>query len=292
MKQVLSLLLLLSFFEINAQDLITLRDGGVIKVIVKEVSKEVVKYNKWGNKTETIYARDKNDIAQIKYVDGRIEKFEVEKQEIDPLTVIAVPKNTSPDKKQTTEVVGVSLPVKKDTNKVSSQTNQLPSSIPKNTRMEEIKAFQEGASYLSSTYSFPSGFTVYGLNYEYGVSDEFGVGIGVDYASVPITVPYFGYNYYGTYVNYYDDRITGWGIRANFSYHFAKLLQVSGFDIIPSLSVGKTFISGYNTKVSLDGGLGLKYFVTPKFGLGVNISFGISPSSKANPGISMTFRLK
>ncbi len=289
MKLLFTTILILSSIIVKAQDVITLRSGGTIKAVVKEISKEV-KYKQWANKTGPLYSILKKDIAQIKFMNGLVEIFEAEKSPViaPPATQPIVSTPTTPVQQPMPVVTPIPKPTpepaKAETVETYVQANQLPPPIPRRgSSSASGTAFAEGASFLSANVSFPSGYTIYGLNYEYGVSDEFGVGFGAAHASVPIYV----YSYYGSYY----DNLSAWAVSADASYHLSKVMSTDRFDLIPTLSLGKAFISGYTTDVILSGQMGARYFVTEKVAMGANISFGISKSSTATAGISVTFRL-
>lgn len=80
MKKLLSLLLWLSPFLINAQDVITLKNGNEINVKVTEVTSEEVKYKK--SDSSPIYSLKKNEVFMIKYKDGTKDVFTGETKSI------------------------------------------------------------------------------------------------------------------------------------------------------------------------------------------------------------------
>lgn len=78
----LSLLLLSIGINIHAKDVIVLRNGGIINGIVTEVSTTEVKFKKASNPNGPIYIMDKNEVLSVKYENGEIDKFEINKENI------------------------------------------------------------------------------------------------------------------------------------------------------------------------------------------------------------------
>jgi ribosomal protein L21E len=68
-------LFLASLSTASAQDVIFLRTGDEVKVVVKEVTETSVKYNKFDNKTGPVYSVDKDEVMMIKYENGSKDVF-------------------------------------------------------------------------------------------------------------------------------------------------------------------------------------------------------------------------
>lgn len=77
MKKIISILgmILILCCTINAQDIITTKNGNEIKVIVTKVAANVVEYKKWTNQNGPIYEMNKKDIFMIKYKNGEKDVF-------------------------------------------------------------------------------------------------------------------------------------------------------------------------------------------------------------------------
>lgn len=67
MKLIVTTFFLFCFFTSKAQDIIVLRDGSELKVIVKEILQDQVKYKKLNNQTGPSYSLGKIKIFKIKY---------------------------------------------------------------------------------------------------------------------------------------------------------------------------------------------------------------------------------
>ena len=75
MKYLLLFSLILSFFKLSAQDIISTNDGKEIQVIVSEIGINEVKYKRFDNKEGPSYTILKSQIIKIKYKNGQIENF-------------------------------------------------------------------------------------------------------------------------------------------------------------------------------------------------------------------------
>lgn len=62
-------------FSVNAEDIISLRNGDIIKVIVNEITQTEIKYRKASNPNGPMYTIDKNDVLSILYNNGEKENF-------------------------------------------------------------------------------------------------------------------------------------------------------------------------------------------------------------------------
>jgi len=81
MKKIFILTIVVFSFScsvIKAQDLISKKDGSIIKVKISEINEESVKYKKFDNLDGPMYTIDKTSINSINYANGEIEKFESE----------------------------------------------------------------------------------------------------------------------------------------------------------------------------------------------------------------------
>lgn len=75
----LCLLLLLAFLFISvfADDVLVLRNGDIINVVVKEITQTEIKYQKANNLNGPVYTISKTDAISVKYANGETEKFDV-----------------------------------------------------------------------------------------------------------------------------------------------------------------------------------------------------------------------
>ena len=75
MKNILFIVIFLSFKILSAQDIIVLNSADEIKSRVVEITQDQVKYKKWSNLNGPIYSANKVDIFVIKYQNGEKEIF-------------------------------------------------------------------------------------------------------------------------------------------------------------------------------------------------------------------------
>ncbi len=84
MKQLLLLFLCFTFVEqIQAQDIIILKNGDEIKARVIEVLPDIIRYKKIENETGPLYSENKANVFMIKYQNGTKDVFE-QQQVISP----------------------------------------------------------------------------------------------------------------------------------------------------------------------------------------------------------------
>jgi hypothetical protein len=81
MRLILFLIGVFNFLTSFSQDVISKKDGSMIKVKVTEIIDDVVKYKKFDNLDGPTYNLEKSEIVQIKYINGSIDKFEDDKIE-------------------------------------------------------------------------------------------------------------------------------------------------------------------------------------------------------------------
>jgi len=77
-------LLVLSNGLVFSQDVIIFKNGDEVKAKVKEVSTDVVKYNKWDNREGPLYSTGKSDIFMIKYQNGTKDVFNDYQKNVKP----------------------------------------------------------------------------------------------------------------------------------------------------------------------------------------------------------------
>lgn len=70
------LILLASVMTVNAQDVITLKNGETVEAKVLKVGVNQVEYKKWANQNGPTYTAKVTNISSITYMDGRKESFE------------------------------------------------------------------------------------------------------------------------------------------------------------------------------------------------------------------------
>ncbi|MEY4926602.1 MAG: hypothetical protein RI894_1038 [Bacteroidota bacterium] len=75
MKYLFTILLLVAFANLHAQDLITTRKGLVIKAKVTEVTPTEIKYKRFDNLDGPNYTAKKSEIASIVYQNGTVDAF-------------------------------------------------------------------------------------------------------------------------------------------------------------------------------------------------------------------------
>lgn len=93
MKKLLLLLLLSPFFA-NAQDIITTSSGEEIKATVTTVTDSTISYKKFGTETP-LYTKNLKLIFQVKYQNGDIEKYNKEAVPLD--NILEVSRNSPKD---------------------------------------------------------------------------------------------------------------------------------------------------------------------------------------------------
>jgi hypothetical protein len=76
---------------VNAQDVITLKNGSDIRAKVTEIGTREVKYKQYSNLSGPAYTIRKSDIFRIKYENGEVDIFDSEQEEI------SAPVRTTPD---------------------------------------------------------------------------------------------------------------------------------------------------------------------------------------------------
>lgn len=77
MKYIASFLLLMIIaLNINAEDIIVLRNGDIIRAKVSEIDTEIIKYKKIINLSGPTYTSRKSEILSITYSNGEVEKFD------------------------------------------------------------------------------------------------------------------------------------------------------------------------------------------------------------------------
>lgn len=74
---VVFLLLVFPSFLVFAEDVLVLRNGDIINVVVKEITPSEIKYQKANNLNGPIYTISKADAISIKYANGETEKFDL-----------------------------------------------------------------------------------------------------------------------------------------------------------------------------------------------------------------------
>jgi hypothetical protein len=73
---ILAILFAVSFSVMRGQDIITKKDGSVIKAKITEVNEETLKYKKADNPDGPSYTITKTNIFSVTYANGQVEKFE------------------------------------------------------------------------------------------------------------------------------------------------------------------------------------------------------------------------
>lgn len=71
-----AIIVVMSSFTLYAQDIISMRNGDIIKANIREISKTEIKYNKVSNPNGPLFIVDKNDVKSILYDNGEQEIFE------------------------------------------------------------------------------------------------------------------------------------------------------------------------------------------------------------------------
>lgn len=101
---VVFLLLVFSSFLVFAEDVLVLRNGDIINVVVKEITPSEIKYQKANNLNGPIYTISKADAISIKYANGETEKFDLKyspaaNKEHDGKTENALPSSDNEEQK-------------------------------------------------------------------------------------------------------------------------------------------------------------------------------------------------
>lgn len=76
MKRILTILIFQVCLYALAEDIISMRDGEIIKAIVSDITQTEVKYKKTSNPQGPTYTISKNDVLSILFANGDIEKME------------------------------------------------------------------------------------------------------------------------------------------------------------------------------------------------------------------------
>jgi hypothetical protein len=198
MKTILFCTILFALFMsgLDAQDIIIKKNGEEIQSKILEVSGSEIKYKKFDNVDGPSYTIDKSEVFVIKYADG--------------------------------------------TKAVINRMDVAETAEEKKTKANEHRIFQERKSYITAGYGFGIFFGWQGLNdngyegfsssltgpvygkYEYGVTEDFGIGINLAYLEYKYSYLYNSWNS-GSPVKYTEaDTYTSFSALLRANWHFGN----------------------------------------------------------------------
>lgn len=240
-KIMLSCLLLAgSFSVINAQDIITQKNGDEIQVKVMEVGTQDVKYKKYGNDSGPTYTLSKSEIFMIKYENGEKDMFENDSEnpsDVTPSNIsrAAVPgQSSNQNRRQTQPQTQVETPANKET-------------LPPPTRKAYV-GIGIGGAIMTESYDNVDGGIQVNINFGYLFSKN--IGIAASFLSTSFDLS-----------NYSDTSIGLTGLMAGPLFSTATDTQMFEFDLRPmigfasgSVTIGKT--SGTTDETAFAFGVG------------------------------------
>ncbi|GHT10263.1 hypothetical protein FACS189415_8000 [Bacteroidia bacterium] len=236
---------------INAQDIITQKNGDEIKAKVLEVGANDVKYKKFGNESGPTYTLSKSEIFMIKYENGEKDMFE---------KTAATPATTSATTSAANSTANSSVRTISPSQNSNGNQNQNQNTLPKVAQERDSRKGYIGGGIggagLMKEYSDAAGGLQLNVNFGYLFSNN--VGIAASFYNTSFDIE-----------GYKNTSIGLTGLLAGPLFSTSMASGILDFDVRPGIGVAMGNVSSGSASVNSD-----DYIFS--FGLGTSLRWNCS----------------